>query len=142
MPPHQANGADFWRRLESATSASFSYAELWSELRFNTQGLLPVIAQCAESKTVLMQAWANIDAIQLSLSSGQMHYYSRSRARIWRKGESSGNTQRLVELRADCDGDSLLALVEQRGPACHTLRHSCFYWLLGPKQIDLEPCGK
>ena len=122
--------------------------QLWAALKFDARGLIPIIAQCAQSRAVLMQAWGNLETLQLSLSSGQMHYYSRSRARIWRKGESSGHTQKLIELRADCDGDSLLAIVEQSGPACHTNRSACFYWRLEAEGAVLQPlpssssCGK
>ena len=140
--------SDILKRAEDRADGSYIPREqLWSAIAFDARGLVPIIAQCARSKAVLMQAWGNRETLQLSLSSGQMHYYSRSRSRIWRKGESSGHTQQLLELRADCDGDSLLALVEQRGPACHTNRQNCFYWVFKPEGLVLQPtihnqCGK
>ncbi|MCF3594346.1 phosphoribosyl-AMP cyclohydrolase [Rhodobacteraceae bacterium LMO-12] len=96
-------------------------------LTYDAQGLLPVIAQDAESGEVLMLAWMNAEAVARTLESGRVTYWSRSRAAFWVKGESSGHTQELVELRVDCDRDCLLAVVRQTGPACHTNRRSCFY---------------
>ena len=89
-------------------------------------GLIPVIAQEAHTGEVLMLAYANGTALERSLESGQMWYFSRSRNKLWRKGESSGNTQRLVSLHADCDGDTVLARVKTSGPACHTGAPNCF----------------
>ncbi|MGB0902158.1 phosphoribosyl-AMP cyclohydrolase [Halocynthiibacter sp.] len=97
------------------------------KLRFNDQGLLPVIAQDHNSLEVLMLAWMNAEAVQRTVDSGKVTYWSRSRQSFWVKGESSGNTQNLVDLRFDCDQDCILVLVEQNGPACHTNRRSCFY---------------
>ncbi len=96
-------------------------------LKFDAQGLLPVIAQDAESGEVLMLAWMNSEAVARTLASRRVTYWSRSRAAFWIKGESSGHVQELVELRLDCDRDCLLAIVRQTGPACHTNRRSCFY---------------
>ena len=96
-------------------------------LRFDANGLIPCIAQDHVSGEVLMFAWMNAEAVARTIASGQMTYWSRSRANFWVKGESSGHRQRLVELRLDCDQDCLLALVDQEGPACHTNRRSCFY---------------
>ena len=90
-------------------------------------GLLPVVVQDADSKEVLMQAYADKEALKLTEETGYAHYYSRSRKKIWKKGESSGNIQLIREIYLDCDGDSLLYLVDQKGPACHTGRRSCFY---------------
>lgn len=90
-------------------------------------GLLPVVVQDADSKEVLMQAYADKEALKLTEETGYAHYYSRSRKKIWKKGESSGNIQLIREIYLDCDGDCLLYLVEQTGPACHTGRRSCFY---------------
>ncbi|MGM0584297.1 MAG: phosphoribosyl-AMP cyclohydrolase [Pseudomonadota bacterium] len=98
-----------------------------ASLRYDANGLIPAIAQDAGDGTVLMMAWMNEDSVRETLETGQVTYWSRSRAQLWRKGESSGHRQRLVELRVDCDGDCLLLLVEQTGPACHTNRRSCFY---------------
>lgn len=96
-------------------------------LAYDAQGLVPAIAQDAASGEVLMLAWMNARAVAETLATGRVTYWSRSRARLWRKGETSGHVQRLVELRLDCDRDCLLVLVEQTGPACHTNRRSCFY---------------
>jgi len=96
-------------------------------LKFDAQGLIPCIAQDAESGDVLMLAWMNADAVTQTLATGRVTYWSRSRAAFWVKGESSGHVQELVELRLDCDRDCLLVLVRQTGPACHTNRRSCFY---------------
>ncbi|WP_457605813.1 bifunctional phosphoribosyl-AMP cyclohydrolase/phosphoribosyl-ATP diphosphatase HisIE [Nitratifractor sp.] len=89
--------------------------------------LLPAIAQDVGSLEVLMLAYMNEEAYRLSLETGYAHYFSRSRQRIWKKGESSGHTQRIVDLRIDCDADTILLLVEQKGVACHTGRKSCFF---------------
>ena len=94
---------------------------------FDNRGLVPVIAQQHDSGEILMMAWMNREALAETLSSGQVCYWSRSRGKLWRKGETSGQVQKLVELRIDCDGDTLLALVRQTGVACHTGRRSCFY---------------
>ena len=96
-------------------------------LTFNESGLIPAIAQEATSKDVLMMAWMNADAVRETLETGRVCYFSRSRGKLWRKGESSGNQQKLVAFRYDCDADCILILVDQTGPACHTLRPSCFY---------------
>jgi phosphoribosyl-AMP cyclohydrolase len=100
---------------------------LFENLVFNEAGLIPAIAQEEKTGEVLMVAWMNREAIEETLATGQVCYFSRSRNKLWRKGETSGQVQRLVELRIDCDGDSLLLLVEQTGVACHTGRRSCFY---------------
>ncbi len=96
-------------------------------VKFDQAGLLPVIAQQHDTGEVLMMAWMNRAALDETLASGRLCYWSRSRGRLWRKGEQSGQVQRLVELRLDCDGDTALALVDQTGVACHTGRRSCFY---------------
>ncbi len=96
-------------------------------LSYNDAGLIPAIAQDAKSKDVLMMAWMNAEAVRKTLKTGNATYWSRSRQAFWVKGESSGHTQKLVDLRYDCDKDCILLLVEQVGPACHTNRMSCFY---------------
>lgn len=96
-------------------------------VKFNAQGLVPAIAQQHDTGEVLMMAWMNVASIAETLATGQVCYWSRSRQSLWRKGEMSGNRQRLVECRIDCDGDALLLLVEQQGPACHTGARSCFF---------------
>ena len=97
------------------------------DLKFNDDGLIPAIAQQHDSGEVLMMAWMNRDAIAETLSTGRVCYYSRSRQRLWRKGESSGQEQALRELRWDCDADTLLIMVDQKGVACHTGRRNCFF---------------
>ncbi|WP_374377162.1 phosphoribosyl-AMP cyclohydrolase [Dongia sp.] len=99
-------------------------------LRYDENGLIPAIAQQHDTGEVLMMAWMNRASIQATLEGGRVVYWSRSRQSLWRKGDSSGQIQRLVELRADCDQDCLLLLVDQIGPACHTGRRSCFYTAL------------
>jgi phosphoribosyl-AMP cyclohydrolase len=103
----------------------------WDEARtavaFNRDGLVPAIAQQYDSGEVLMLAWMDRNALDETLRTGRAVYWSRSRGELWRKGESSGHQQHLVELRLDCDGDTVLLLVDQAGPACHTGRRHCFY---------------
>ncbi len=94
---------------------------------FDSSGLVPAIAQQHDTGEVLMMAWMNRAAIEETLSTGRVCYWSRSRAGLWRKGETSGQVQRLVEMRLDCDNDCLLVLVDQTGVACHTGRRSCFF---------------
>jgi phosphoribosyl-AMP cyclohydrolase len=100
---------------------------LVAEIRFDRDGLVPVIAQQHDTGEVLMCAWMNAASVRETLTTGWVCYWSRSRGRLWRKGESSGQRQTLVELRVDCDGDTLLARVDQQGVACHTGRRACFY---------------
>lgn len=98
----------------------------YNDLKYNGDGLVAVVAQQYDTGEVLMVAWMDAEAVRRTLVSGEVTYWSRSRGEYWRKGATSGNTQRLVELRHDCDGDALLALVDQTGPACHTGTRSCF----------------
>jgi phosphoribosyl-AMP cyclohydrolase len=97
------------------------------DLAFDERGLIPVVVQDVENGDVLMLAWANRESIDRTLAEGRMVYWSRSRQELWRKGDTSGNVQHWEELRADCDGDVLLARVHQQGPACHTGERSCFH---------------
>lgn len=101
--------------------------DLLSAIRFDAAGLVPAIAQQHDTGEVLMMAWMNRDSILETIKTGQVCYWSRSRGKLWRKGETSGEEQKLVELRIDCDGDTLLLLVDQKGVACHTGRRNCFY---------------
>lgn len=118
---------------------------LLARIAFGTNGLIAAIAQQHESGEVLMLAWMNRDAVRQTLASGEAHYWSRSRQRLWRKGETSGQTQRVIELRLDCDGDALLLLVEQTGVACHTGRRTCFFnaWrdgkLVETTKVEVDP---
>lgn len=98
-----------------------------SELAYNDAGLIPCIVQDASTKDVLMMAWMSEESIALTLERGETVFWSRSRQELWHKGATSGNVQKLIELRYDCDADTLLALVEPAGPACHTGETSCFY---------------
>ena len=98
-----------------------------SNVNFNKDGLLPVISQCLHTGKVLMMAWMNKDALRKTIETNDMYYFSRSRSKLWRKGETSGHFQKLYELRLDCDNDTLLALIEQSGFACHTGAESCFF---------------
>lgn len=111
-------------------------ADLEAALALDPQGLIPAIAQQHDSGEVLMMAWMNRESLVETLTTGQVCYWSRSRARLWRKGETSGQLQRLVELRIDCDGDTLLLQVDQSGVACHTGRRSCFYRALKNGQLE------
>ena len=101
------------------------------EIQWNADGLVPAIAQDAASGDVLMLAWMSRESLALTLEQGEAHYWSRSRGRLWKKGEQSGHVQRVAEIRLDCDADTLLLKVDQRGGiACHTGRRSCFYRVL------------
>ena len=102
-------------------------SRLLSKVRFDADGLVPAVAQSSDTGEVLMLAYMNRAALEETIATGRVCYWSRSRQRPWRKGESSGHTQRLVGLSLDCDGDALLLQVEQEGPACHTGARSCFF---------------
>ncbi len=104
---------------------------MFGEVEFDERGLVPCVAQDFTSGEVLTLAYANEEALRLSVETGEMHFFSRSRGEIWRKGEESGNVLRLKQLRYDCDGDAIVALVVATGPACHTGERSCFYRELG-----------
>ena len=107
-------------------------AALETALRFNPDGLIPAVAQQHDSGEVLMLAWMNRASLAETLATGRVCYWSRSRQALWRKGEQSGQVQRLIEARLDCDGDTLVLRVDQTGVACHTGRRSCFYRSLDP----------
>ena len=104
-------------------------------ITFDERGLVPAIAQQHDTGEVLMMAWMSREAVAETLATGRVCYFSRSRGKLWRKGESSGQVQRLVELRVDCDGDTLLVEVDQTGVACHTGRRSCFYRAARPEGL-------
>jgi phosphoribosyl-AMP cyclohydrolase len=119
---------NLWLQLEQAgLGDSRPLAEVLDAIPWNADGLIAAIAQQHDSGEVLMLAWINRSALEETLASGQVCYWSRSRQQLWRKGETSGHHQRLLEARLDCDGDAILLKVEQQGPACHTGRPSCFY---------------
>ncbi len=100
---------------------------MWTDLRFNERGLIAGVVQDATTGAVLMVAWLNAEALRLTQATGETYFWSRSRGELWHKGATSGNVQRVREIRYDCDGDALLMLVDPTGPACHTGAPSCFY---------------
>lgn len=104
-----------------------AFAEVLSAIAFNADGLVPAIAQAEGTGEILMMAWMNRDAVIETLTTGRVCYWSRSRSGLWRKGETSGQVQHLKDFRVDCDGDTLVLVVEQEGVACHTGRRSCFF---------------
>jgi phosphoribosyl-AMP cyclohydrolase len=111
-----------WEPPDAAARAAFV-----ARVRFDAAGLVPAIAQDAADGRVLMLAWMNREALEATLAEGRGIYWSRSRASLWRKGDTSGHVQALREIRLDCDGDAILLRVRQTGPACHTGRRSCFF---------------
>jgi phosphoribosyl-AMP cyclohydrolase len=117
----------------TTTDATARFLEL---LRFDAAGLVPCIAQQHDTGEVLMMAWMTAEAVAETLATGRVCYWSRSRGGLWRKGETSGQVQSLVELRIDCDGDTLLALVDQVGVACHTGRRTCFFRAMRDGQVS------
>lgn len=122
-----------WLELEQAgLGASRPLAAVLDAIPWNSAGLIAAIAQQHDSSAVLMLAWMNRAALEETLASGQVCYWSRSRQQLWRKGETSGHRQRLIAARLDCDGDAILLQIEQHGPACHTGRSNCFYNALSP----------
>jgi phosphoribosyl-AMP cyclohydrolase len=121
-----------------------------AEIRFDALGLVPAIAQQHDTGEVLMMAWMDRDAVIETMRSGRSCYWSRSRKAAWRKGDTSGHIQALIDFRVDCDGDTVLLLVDQTGVACHTGRHNCFFRAIrggrleeiAPIQIDMSKIGK
>ncbi len=115
------------RQTTEKTTVASQLQVLSSQLAYNDAGLIPTIVQDASTRQVLMLAWMNAESLRRTLETGETVFWSRSRQELWYKGATSGNTQRVVELRADCDGDTLLVLVQPAGPACHTGEVSCFF---------------
>ena len=111
-------------------------AAILDAIAFDGDGLIPTIAQQEGSGEVLMMAWMDADAVRETLATGEVCYWSRSRGRLWRKGETSGQTQKLVEMRLDCDGDTLLLVVDQKGVGCHTGRRNCFFRALRGGKLE------
>lgn len=111
-------------------------------IHYDEKGLVPVVTQDASTGEVLTLAYANEEAVERTIETGEAHYYSRSRDELWHKGETSGNTQRIVEIRLDCDGDALLYRVEPRGPACHTGAYSCFFNSVASSKEDASNLGR
>jgi phosphoribosyl-AMP cyclohydrolase len=108
-------------------NSSLALNEVIEQLAFNEQGLIPVITQDAKTKTMLMFAWMNMEALHKTLATKKVTYWSRSRQQLWVKGETSGHVQRVISMSFDCDGDAIICQVEQQGAPCHTGRKSCFY---------------
>ena len=134
---------EYFLNLEQLSQgAQLDSSELLDNLAFNENGLMPVITQEASSKEVLMMAWINRQALAYTLDTGFATYWSRSRLALWKKGETSGHLQSIQEIRVDCDGDTLLFLVDQVGAACHTGRRHCFYFSLtdgGKVRVTSDP---
>lgn len=119
------------------TPSESEITEILQKLKFDSTGLIPAVVQDAATGRVLTLAYMNRETVQLSLRKGQTYFWSRSRQEIWHKGETSGNTQRICRVQADCDGDALLVWVEPKGPACHTGQESCFFNELFPAEAAL-----
>jgi phosphoribosyl-AMP cyclohydrolase len=114
-------------------------AALLDTVTFDSAGLVAAIAQQHDTREVLMLAWMSRESLRLTLETGRVTYWSRSRRALWRKGDTSGHIQRLVSLRIDCDGDALLLAVDQTGPACHTGSRDCFFRLVGEQGLTTIP---
>jgi phosphoribosyl-AMP cyclohydrolase len=128
-----------FKQLENFSKGdSFPLAEAKKQIKFNEEGLIPAIAQQYDSKEILMMAWMNSNSIDETLATGRVCYWSRSRQNYWRKGEESGQIQLLKSLTFDCDGDTILLQVDQKGPACHTGRRSCFYCEVNGERIFIN----
>jgi phosphoribosyl-AMP cyclohydrolase len=127
-------------RLDTAMTTSSADAAI-AAIQFDQNGLVPAIAQQHDTGEVLMMAWMNRDAVRETLATNRVCYWSRSRRALWRKGETSGQVQRLVDLRIDCDGDTLLLLVDQTGVACHTGKRRCFFRRAGAAGLEEVPMG-
>lgn len=112
-------------------------SKLLEAIAFDGNGLVTAVAQQAETGEVLMVAWMNREAVEKTLATGDVHYWSRSRKQLWRKGETSGQTQKLVDFRLDCDGDTVLLTVDQKGVACHTGRRQCFFRALRRGELEI-----
>ncbi len=131
--------SQIFKQLEKLpTGESLPLADVLDGLPWNADGLLPAIAQQFDSGEVLMMAWMNRQALDETLATRRVCYWSRSRQSLWRKGESSGQVQMLKELRFDCDGDTILLKVDQTGPACHTGRRDCFYNLASGDRLVVD----
>lgn len=139
--------------MPNAAATTYSKAAIdamLAAIQFDAQGLVPAIAQQHGTGEVLMMAWMDRDAVAETMRTGRVCYWSRSRKAPWRKGDTSGHIQRLVDLHVDCDGDTLLVEVEQTGVACHTGRHNCFFWAIrggkleaiAPVLVDMEKLEK
>ncbi len=133
---------EFFHSLENKSDGeSLALHEVIENLSFNDSGLIPVITQDAVSKKVLMMAWMNRESLAQTIDGGRVTYWSRSRQALWIKGETSGHTQELVSMYFDCDGDSVLCLVNQAGAACHTHRPDCFYLQVDQVESQVRVIG-
>lgn len=129
---------DIWMQLESAERGERRPLDVViAAMPWNSDGLITAIVQQHDSGEVLMLAWMNRESLCETLDTGRVCYWSRSRQTLWRKGESSGHRQRLIEARLDCDGDAVLLLVDQQGPACHTGRPNCFYNAIRDDSVEV-----
>ena len=134
----------------SVTYPSAAIDSFIAAIQFDAQGLVPAIAQQHDTGEVLMMAWMDREAVAETMRTGRACYWSRSRKAAWRKGDTSGHIQTVVDLRVDCDGDTLLVLVDQTGVACHTGQHNCFFRAIRggaletitPVMIDMDKIGK
>ena len=127
-----------WKAVEKLSSGSrFELEQALDSLKYNEDGLIPAIAQQHDTGEVLMMAWMNKLSILETLETKPVCYWSRSRQTYWRKGESSGHQQKLISMATDCDADALLLQVDQKGPACHTNRRSCFYNEINQKEVTI-----
>ena len=128
----------FLQLEQCAESFDIDLGEVIDQLAFNDDGLIPVIAQDATTKRVLMMAWMNKESLHKTITTGDVTYWSRSRQQFWVKGLTSGNTQELVSMSFDCDGDAILCQVNQKGGACHTDRIDCFYLTVNKEQLTVR----
>lgn len=136
--------------LTATTYPPSASALMLDAIKFDAKGLVPAIAQQHDTGEVLMMAWMDRGAVAETMRTGRVCYWSRSRQALWRKGETSGHIQTLVDLRIDCDGDTVLVLVDQTGVACHTGRHNCFFQsvrggkleAIAPVVVDMDKLGK
>ena len=128
----------FLNIANSAALTTFELQEVLDQLNYDDRGLIPAITQDSNTKQVLMLAWMNKEALDNTLRTGNVTYWSRSRQELWIKGATSGHTQELVSLSIDCDGDAILCLVNQKGAACHTGRKHCFYLRADNKEQKIQ----
>lgn len=120
----------------TSTASDATIEQVVDALKFTSDGLIPAVSQQHDTGEILMMAWMNPDSVAETLRTGRVCYWSRSRQKLWRKGESSGQVQTLRELRWDCDADTLLLQVDQQGVACHTGRHNCFFYAVRDGEIQ------
>jgi phosphoribosyl-AMP cyclohydrolase len=132
LPKHRISANE-----RAALGDALPWADVRASLKLTADGLIPAIAQQHDTGEVLMMAWMNLESLDETVATGRVCYWSRSRGKLWRKGESSGQVQHLQEMRFDCDGDTLLLLVDQTGPACHTGRRNCFYNALRGDRVEV-----